>query len=284
MFTGVSAPGREIDLARYGYEGARRVDEEAIRTGDRFVGAAAVPGGPSVLCYADLRASEVLRVNLHGAVRAEDSYPRFDRISSSASSSDAFISFADPTLTLNKDMTLGWYLGAAKWDPVPVIAEVVRRSAVAVGAKTTVLIGGSGGGFAALRLGLALKDALVYCFNPQTRVAAYYAGAVERYTTAALDSSEELVGARFDMVSAYAEQKERPRVYYAQNLSDSFHVQNHYLPFKRGVGISCAQGVSADGRVRMVLYDSEREGHAPPSATEFAAQLRSALDWYGQAP
>lgn len=245
-----------------------------------------VDGGPSLYAYAHLHPASVLRVHLHGAIRPADTYPRFDRITTAGATGDAFVSFADPIHSLDREVLLGWFLGGNGWDPNDALARFVSDAAQACGADTVALIGGSGGGFAALRLGLALPRALVYCFNPQIVLPNYSAQVVGKYVETGFGTDRvpaEVMAddpARFDMSLAYAQAERLPTVYYVQNLSDIGHVGRHYVPFKRALGLRHdVAGVSPDGRVRLELVDMEHDGHHAPTVTEFRAQLDAALAW-----
>ncbi|MCK0116293.1 hypothetical protein MWU57_04535 [Isoptericola sp. S6320L] len=217
-------------------------------------------------------------------MRPTDTYPRFDRIGSSTGTGDSFVSFADPTLALSPELRLGWYLGASGWDPIHSMVSVVQRALEVSGAKSLIFVGGSGGGFAALRTALHFKDARVFCFNPQIDVSAYHPRAVENYVRIAhggnAENAFEADPARTDMVHAYRDANSRPKVFYSQNISDAFHIRNHYLPFKRSMSVIGADGTSADGQIRFHLYDSERDGHAAPAPREFRSLFSQAVDWY----
>lgn len=254
-------------------------------TDDLAVFAVPIPGGPDLQAAGQIGESRRLRVILHGAVSIEhDRYPRFDRIEASLQSEDAFLSFADPTLLLSREMTLAWYTGSKDWDPHARMVEVIREALSASGARELVFIGASGGGFAALRLSAEFPDSGAFVFSPQTSLARYQGShfallLAEGYGGLTPEEAYEVFPARFDVISTYGDGFKN-NVYYLQNLGDPGHVGSHYNPIRRAVGIRTAEGVDSTGRFTTVLADLEREGHGPPTRAEFDRHLTEALTFF----
>lgn len=258
---------------------SREVDEHLF-DGSEEPATYAVPitDGPPLRFAARLnRGSRILRVVMHGAVvRSRDRYPRFDRVSTSLNSGDSFISFADPTLTIDPDLTLGWFTGTREWDPLPTMIDVVRRAIATSGAEAVILIGGSGGGFAALRLGANLPGSYAFVFAPQTSTSRYRGTHFPALLAAgyglegddAAETAYEQFPQRFEVLTAYAAGTEN-KVYYLQNINDVFHIGDQYNPFRRAIGLHRPDGESEDGRHVLVLADLALEKHGPPSAAEF---------------
>lgn len=273
-----------IDLSRYPVESRSFSAPGKVELGE-YVGTVPVTSEIPAYFYARLAPAQRLQVVWHGAVRAGvDSYPRFDRITSTRDSGDAFLALADPTVGVYPKVNLGWYLGGEGWDPIDAHRDLVLAAARATGAKEIVLVGGSGGGFAALRMALQIPSATAFVFNPQTAVLRYARSLVNSYFRYAYPSStpERIAAsepARFDLSVAYAASHQHPRVYYAQNLSDSTHIIQHYLPFKRSLNVRTADGHSERGSIRFALYDGERDGHGPPTPHEYVRLLEAALEW-----
>ncbi len=85
----------------------------------------------------------------------------------------AHIAVADPTLRLDRSqkMLLSWYLGGPGWDPMDDILKVVNRAKGGrTGAKHVLCIGGSGGGFAALRISAHISGSMAYVQAPATDI------------------------------------------------------------------------------------------------------------------
>lgn len=83
------------------------------------------------------------------------------------------IAVADPAHTLRPRPSVGWYLGTESFDAMAVIVEVVRRVNAETGGNP-IFVGGSAGGFAALRAASEFESksaALVW--NAQTKILDY---------------------------------------------------------------------------------------------------------------
>lgn len=274
----------QVDLSRYAVPQTALDAPSDVPLGE-YVGNVWIDDYQRCFFYARLKPARRLQVVLHGAVRAgQDSYPRFDRVGSTHLSPDALLSFADPTIGAYPKVLLGWYLGGVDWDPMHTMVDLIKASARAIGAEEILLVGGSGGGFAALQLALRLRGSMAFVFNPQTAILRYQRIVVANYFRHAYpDSTAEAVVSerpeRFDAGIAYARSELMPRVFYAQSLSDSTHLTQHYIPFKRALNLRAAQGELNDAPIRFELYDGIREGHGPPLAHEYFELLQCAIRW-----
>ncbi len=104
-----------------------------------------------------------------GAVtnRANRPGPFFSGHTISASQGLPAILIADPTITDHPELSLGWYLGCDRFDALGAIARLLRRLAARYGCRF-LLVGGSGGGYAALAIAERLEGcASVLCWNPR---------------------------------------------------------------------------------------------------------------------
>lgn len=95
------------------------------------------------------RRTDVVVVSLHGALsRASTELPRFERLRTLLAHDVSTIFFGDPTLHLSAEIQLAWYTGWAGVDVHSLIASRTEQIAAAIGAKTIIFTGSSGGGFA----------------------------------------------------------------------------------------------------------------------------------------
>lgn len=238
--------------------------------------------------YSSFAAEDELLVLFHGA-NSERShfYPRFERVQSIKTKTDAFISFADPMMRLGveKDMLLSWYLGGPDIDPLLPIFKVIRRALGRTGSKHVAFIGGSGGGFAALRASAMWPGSLAYIQDPQTVLANYIPRVVAKYFETAWPgwSRPSLLNAfpeRFDMARHYQNLQPANFVYYAQNSTDTSHVDGHYKPFLQAHGMSTDKGINSTGNRNFALYDGKVNGHGKITPEEFDFHFSEAMKFW----
>ena len=89
------------------------------------------------------------------------------------------IAIADPTLTPENDLTIGWYTGLAGDDAQRNISSILERLREWIG-RELLLVGGSAGGFASLYFASELGTT-AFVWNPQTNLLKYTSGHVREY-------------------------------------------------------------------------------------------------------
>ncbi|MCC3297613.1 heparinase II/III domain-containing protein [Arthrobacter caoxuetaonis] len=182
--------------------------------------------------------TDLLSVRFHGAINREKyTLPLFQGLTSESRGGNSFAIFQDPSLDLDQQINLAWFLGTKEVNLHQEIADVVREFARTLGGKRVVLSGSSGGGFTALQVASYLPDASVLAFNPQTIVGAYHRARAEPALAACFGGMEEAVSdpgllSRISAVERYRGLGKYPSVLYVQNSGDGHHVQKHLTPFK----------------------------------------------------
>ena len=238
--------------------------------------------------YSRLKRSEELVVTFHGAGDLTKlSYPVFTRVKSLAAKAPAMMSFADPTMLVDDErkMMLSWYLGGPGWDPLPSIITVIRKAMGKCGAKQVAFLGGSGGGFAALRASAMIPGSLAFIQDPQVTIAKYSTRVVQTYFDTVWKgwNARSLLSAfpeRFDMAQHYRVSQPRNFVYYAQNATDRSHVIKHYEPFVEACGFTVGEQ-KIQGRKRFFnLYDGTNSGHGKITPEEFDQFYDEAFTWW----
>lgn len=246
-----------------------------------------VPAGRGLTLdwYARLNPSDELLITLQGANRpAKNIYPSFPRVASMRNKGPAHMAFADPTLMMDKsrEMLLSWYLGGMDWDPIPLILRIARKAQTKTKAKHIAFIGGSGGGFAALRASAMTPGSMAFVQEPQTDLRRYSPVPVQKYFNSAWPGWDhaQLMNAfpeRFDMVRHYAASRPQNFVYYAQSKDDRIHVKNHFTPFAAAHNVGDDGGVNATGTRVFALYKGAVPGHGKITATEYDTHFAEAM-------
>ncbi|MCF7221317.1 DUF6270 domain-containing protein [Marilutibacter chinensis] len=235
----------------------------------------------------------VVPVFFSAAVGARNGRPApfFSGAGMAGSDGYAAIAISDPSLALSPDIALAWYAGSRGHRVQDRLASFLARMADVLG-KELLLVGGSGGGYAACFYGALLGPrASVFVWNPQTDILRYYRSAVSDYLSKCFGAGfkrEEQArrvlesnGIRSELASVYAEHEGPRRCVYLQNVSDRFHVEGHALPFLSGLKMRPASRkgflLSPDGRVA-ALFGAWSEGHDAPPKTMVRAVIRRMLN------
>jgi hypothetical protein len=220
------------------------------------------------------RAGDVLFVALSGAVdRGRTSLPLFQGIGVHAELPGPSMFFSDPTLELDADLRLGWYLGTAHVDVHAAIARIAERVASSLGVRKVVLVGGSGGGFAAIQIASFLPGATAVAFSPQTSVTAYHPRFSDHTLRAVFGSSGPSSDdtERLDATTRYAKRRVPANVHYIQNSGDAFHVERHVAPFVAALEKSPLEGRFHYEEVPM------GKGHVSPARDAYVSAVLAAV-------
>ena len=267
----------------YGVPVYRQRSVNAIRFNGiprRAIHETTIDGLNPVRWYVNLKRARTLRVVFTGYVdRDRFSIPKFDRIRTSVASDDAFLAIGDPALEINDEIGLGWYVGTGSTATDEHIVKVIERVARQVNADDILLIGGSGGGFAALRFGALIDGASVYVFSPQTAISRYHRRHVQLMLRTSYpelgedpDRFAESYPLRNEAAALYEKTGATTPVYYFQNSNDPFHTENHLQPFRARMEALEQKGARPAGALRVAMVDSV-DGHGAPTPSEFEEHL-----------
>lgn len=247
---------------------------------------APIGGGLTLDFFAHLKRSDELIVTFPGAARpGKNIYPLFARVATfRALKSPAFMSFADPTVLMDPDreLLLSWFLGSPELDPAPLMLRAIRRAQGKTGAKHVVFVGGSGGGFPALRMSSLVPGSMAYLHEGTTSISRTLPAVSERYFSKLWPGwdQEQLIRAfpqRFDMVRHYRQYPIDNFVYFAQSEDDRRFREDHYAPLKDAMGVTGPAGVSRAGNRHFALYKGKVKGHGKVTPEEFRNHFEIAM-------
>jgi hypothetical protein len=197
---------------------------------------------------------------------------------------------ADPQLAVDPDLNLAWYAGSAAMPRLSRrIAALIDHLAAIAGAQL-MLIGGSGGGFAALAVLDHLRSpASAYVWNPQTSITRYYPRSWRQYARSALpqlsravvEPTADLAAAALSAADIEHDLTARPRygghlIVYLQNCSDAFHADNHLRQYAAVNGLAdIVLGVTFAAGPRLCVWlGNWGDGHVSPPPALTARVLR----------
>lgn len=226
-----------------------------------------------------------LIVVFHGALdRSRYSVPRFEYLRTLRRRSESLLFLSDPTLYLHESIQLGWYVGSEIDNGHDLMATTIRNICSELNQERPLLVGSSGGGFAALAVSAQIAGSLCLAFSPQTSIDRYHMGYGRRLSTLAFPTSRGHVDLlaryiqRIDLSALYDTANPQNRVTYVQNTGDEFHLREHCYPFLPQLGLDLAHGVLASKRARLEL-EYMRDGHGAPSPSDMLRHIDRALGW-----
>lgn len=248
-----------------------------------------MPGGRQFCFLSRLTTSDTLVVTFHGANMASknQSYPRYERARTFMKTRSSFACIADSTIQ-NTDLLLAWYLGDKKHDPMDYIDVAVARAMKKTGASHVIFVGGSGGGYAALRAALRTPNGHAFLESPRLFLETAAERSMRLYlkefwrgkTVSDLQNSDP---ERFDAYRSQIELAPPRKVYYLQGLYDPTFLWTEYRNAKALAGLEAATGVSPTGSARFELFESDTQKHGPPPFDIFKKHWRQANDFFGTA-
>lgn len=235
--------------------------------------------------------SDTLLVCLHGASNRDNfNIPRFEWMRTVRELPYNALFFSDPGLDLHPRISLSWYTGTFGVDLYPILGEMIQRAVAASGSRRVIILGSSGGGFAALQTAPYVPGAVALPFSPQTSISGYFVGreglgAQRMYLRVVMPELKpdvpleglwpdvdwaEPLGPRLSACVRYAEAQSNS-VVYMQNRNDVTHMEQHYAPFREVVTSSPNRD-----RVKFHMQDGPKR-HNPPFRSQFLCGVELAL-------
>lgn len=230
--------------------------------------------------------TDTLIVSFHGAVdRKRGALPRFEWLNTLHNRPFSTLYFSDPALSTHPDLRLGWFLGTEETNLHKLLSTLIHHVQVVTEARNILLLGLSGGGFAAHQVSRYLPNSVALVFNPRTEIpVAQEDGSIwwtfYSYLKAAApnlaprQARAELLGEyshsdvskRVSARKAYASPTSN-KVLYFTNVDESYH-KTEFLPFSKSV--------HPQNDVEFREY-SAGSAHTAPSAALFNSALDLAV-------
>ncbi|TKB74221.1 MAG: hypothetical protein E8D46_10255 [Nitrospira sp.] len=225
------------------------------------------------------RSGTVLLCHFHGNHPREGTeLPNFTGLGVTSSIATSMFVPSDPVLVLDASLTLAWHFGCEGIRLQAITVRIVQKLQALLHAPRVVAWGGSGGGFAAIRVAKDVPNSIALVWNPQTDIAKYSPESVARYRSIAFpriaaDGHISSDGEQFPSLCTEAFRAGyQGRILYLQERTDLDHVDAHLKPFLESF---CATPLSKiinsaklSGFVtdQLFLHISHwADGHIPPS-------------------
>lgn len=179
------------------------------------------------------------------------------------------LSFNDPSLYLHPDLKIGWFAGNYLQPDLPeVIAAIITKIATDLGTHTTITLGASAGGFAAMNIASHIEGGSTLAINPQTRISTYYPSHANRYKHIAWQGNAAQYNTAGNLLDRL-ENKPLDNLLYVQNSQDTFHIERHLTPFQQRFGSTFS-----------TLIDDYGPAHSAPDKATIAELIRQQLRDY----
>ncbi|WP_309104966.1 hypothetical protein [Microbacterium sp.] len=188
---------------------------------------------------------------------------------------------SDPILDSNRALKIGWHAGARGARVHRIALAIVSHVASVAAAPRIVAWGGSGGGYAALRLARDHSNTTAFVWNPQTNIAQYSAPAVRAFERAGGYDSSACFADSSDMNLAKPDSWRwfLGSVIYFQESSD-WHVEKHLMPVLEAMGSTETiedletAVISQPSRALTLVLSRWGDGHVPPPRDVIECVLR----------
>ncbi|WCH21323.1 hypothetical protein [Aeromonas salmonicida] len=197
----------------------------------------------------------------------------------------SFISFDDPIVSCTRLTNLGWYIGTKDTDIQDIINKILLHvcDKFNIPLNRVVFYGSSGGGFAAIMAAIKLRGSTAIALNPQTNILKYNKKPHETVLNNffsinnAIHESVLTYLDRFSILEAIKRTSYLPNVIYIQNTQDTFHLNNHYIPF-HDLYVKMTRDVgNYKNKLHVRLFNHE-DGHSSISnQSEFLNEVSFAL-------
>ena len=183
------------------------------------------------------RPGTVLLCHFHGnAPREGSELPIFSGLGVTSSIATSMFVPSDPVLGIDASLSLAWHFGCEGVRLQAITIGIVKKLQAILQAPRVVAWGGSGGGFAAIRVAKDVLNAIALVWNPQTNIAKYAKVFVDRYARMAFPAIAAVGpipsdGEQFPSLCTEGfRDGYQGRILYLQERTD-WHVEAHLKPF-----------------------------------------------------
>lgn len=225
------------------------------------------------------RGADATLVVFHSALTERHAtVPVFQGRGAAAAAEMNLVSVADPSLEMG-DVDLAWFLGNRFIGALrPLLSPVIRHVVRSLGSSRTILMGGSGGGYAAILFAQDFPDCAVLALNPRLDLTESPFAKVDQYLRVCHKAAG--ITARTRIREAFVPDRLADELREGlnfdlliwQNLEDTTFLEHQLKPFLHELG--------DDPRLR-VRFDEHGPGHRPvptPMIWQVLSQLAEGAD------
>lgn len=193
-----------------------------------------------------------------GAYDNTKTKPKFQRKGYFKELSCTAISFFDPTLFLSTELISTWFQGEKDKDYIVLLEEIIQEIIVFFKIKNNriFIFATSAGGIPAMKIAKNYSSCNVYLGNIQTDILRHRKNRIDallKYVYEGVNIEE--IRHRLHILDI----DEDINVFYAQNISDKYHYDNHFEPFVKNAE-------NTNMNCNFIIYKHEGSGHNPISS------------------
>lgn len=193
--------------------------------------------------------------------------PYFQRIKWFSSLQGIGISLSDPSLSLDDDIQVGWFLGSDKADFLQetskYIGELMEYNGIS--RDETLFFGSSAGGFSSLGFATYLRGSRALVVNPQTDLFRFHnipeLGKIIRSGFNSRNTTQLSIQYpwRFSISSLFMKENYAPSCLIMINTADDWHVSEHIAPL-----LASLSGSPLTNDINVKFFYDKEMGHNPP--------------------
>lgn len=225
--------------------------------------------------YANIKNSDKLTIMLPGAVNRSKTLYNFQRHSWSEEIEGSVISFLDPTVHPDNDITIGWFQGAENKYAIPVLINFIKDilEANEIEEHNLTIFGSSAGGFSSLKVADSFPESRIIVINPQTRIYNYSYKEYEKLVKWVFPNltPEQAKIEHKDRLEVSLNLEDRQGViYYYQNTEDGHHLHHHLTPLLATLDANMytihegmEEVFKSEKKLQIIKYSDEDSGHSP---------------------
>jgi hypothetical protein len=228
-------------------------------------------------CYINNKKNtDKLIVMLPGAIDRTKVLQNFQRYSWSKDINHSMISFLDPTIQENNDLSIGWFQGEqnnfALTNLISLLFRIIKDNNIKE--ENIVFFGSSAGGFSVLQLANAFNKSKIIAINPQLYLYNYsqlHFNNLLDYSYNNLD--KEYILSKFnDRLEVKIDlNKRNVPIFIYQNTCDTHHMEKHLKYFLNTLDESLYSihkeelDLNKINLLNIIYYTDPESGHAPPN-------------------
>lgn len=223
---------------------------------------------------------------LNGALKDKKIYPLYNRVTWKNRFNKSILNIYDATISLQHEMTLGWYRGTLNNPILPCIHKIIKKLQHDKNLSNEDLIfyGSSGGGWSALKLAEAYPGSTAVSINPQINILDY---GIKRSVDLSIKNSfnnidETTLRKLYKNEISINPQKFIPnksknvtsKFILVQNIQDTHHYNEHFIPFWKNFSTKIETGPDRFNQNYALIYD-HISGHAgePPEIFDLIMKI-----------